>query len=183
MQTYTYEQARELIKDGDIVFFKDKPNITSKIIGLVTHSHFSHVAIAFWITADCVTESKVKRLMIVEATGKTKRSIVNMSNDRKYNMVIITPPLSWREVSGDALDRVGLVPYGFTDGFYIGLRNITFRYTGVVLKTDNPAGEVCSEFVAKTYKLAQTQISPQELYDALLTQHKCDIKFELKPLI
>lgn len=183
MQTYYYDQARELIKDGDIIFFKNKPHLTSKIISAITDSPFSHVAIAFWVTVDCKNIHKVKRLMIVESTGKTNnRGIINLSNNRIFYMTVVSPPLKWVDISEDALDRVGMVPYGWLDGLLIGARSLLYKSVGKEVKTKDARGEVCSEFVAKSYKLPKTQISPHELYDTLISQYKCEVKFEVIPL-
>jgi hypothetical protein len=183
MQTYHYAQARELIKDGDIIFFKNKPNISSKLIEAITDSPFSHVAIAFWVEVACKNIHKTKRLMIVEATGHTNnRDIVNLSNECIYDMIVLSPPLKWIDISENALDRVGLVPYGWTDGALIGIQSLIYRGFGKKINIGGGRGEYCSEFVAKAYKLPNTEITPHELYDTLISQYKCEVRFEIVPL-
>jgi len=55
-----YIDVRSEIKNGDILMYKGR-ELISKIIGLFTHSEYSHAGIAVWWN---------KRLMVLEAVGK-----------------------------------------------------------------------------------------------------------------
>ena len=82
-------------------------------------------------------------------------------------MAIITPPSLWDTVSHQALDKVASVPYGWGQAIYVGLRDIALKRFNIKLPKKNLENEICSEFVADVYQLADTCVSPGDLYDEL----------------
>jgi len=161
MDMFNYQEGRNLIKDGDIVFVSGNPKRPIQaLIMFVTNSKYSHVGIAFWATIN-----NRKRLFIVESQGGTKTRIINMSFYDGRELDVIIPPLSWDEVYDIALKDIGIKQYGWLDAIYIGLREVLQKY--VRLPSKKFPGEICSERVARIYKLENTGISPQKLYEEL----------------
>jgi len=159
----TYREIRPEINDGDVIFVNGQ-GLTSRIIGFITKSKFSHVGIAFWIES-----AGTRRLMMVEAQGGASRRIVNMSNYEGSNIHIIAAPRPWEEYAGPVLRSLGNVPYGWFDAIYVGVREFMLKYFNIKISTANFPGEICSEFVATQLQLPQIRISPQLLYEQLLT--------------
>jgi hypothetical protein len=159
----TYDQARLIIKDGDIVFISTAtPSLVGRIITAVTGSPFTHVCIAFWI----VVGGK-SRLMCVEAQGGTSRRIINLSYYSNKNIVVVIPPPSWEMACDPALSKVATVPYGWGEAAYVGLRDVASRRFNIKLPKKNLEHEICSEFVADVYSLANACVSPGDLYKEL----------------
>jgi len=170
MESLTYDQARNIIQDGDVVFFQGiyswKHPIDSLIM-FVTGSPFVHCNIAFWVEV-----GGQKRLMAVEAQGATKRRIVNESFYNDKNMVVIAAPVAWDTIANAALEKVAVTKYGYLAAIYAGIRDLSVRTLGVRLPNTNPPGEICSEFVAKLVGLEDADISPGDLYFLLLKVSK-----------
>lgn len=163
MSILSYEQARLVIKDGDIVFVcASSTSFIDKVITVVTGSPFSHVCIAFWVTV-----GGQSRLMCVEAQGGTARRVVNMSFYEDRKLVIVTPPSSWDKASTYALSKLAKVKYGWGEAAYVGLRDLALRRLNIKLPKRNLEHEICSEFVANTYQLKDTCVSPGDLYCSL----------------
>lgn len=163
-KVYSYEEVREKIQDGDIVFIRDKKGIWSKIIRFFTKSKFSHAGIAFWMSS-----GGHRRLMIVEAQGGAKRRIVNLSYHSEGKYVIIEGPKPWSDVNHIALDKLNKVSYGYFEALYVGIREFLLKYFDIKLKQFGFPGEICSEFIANVYGLPNKHISPQLLMENLLT--------------
>lgn len=157
-----YENGRSLIKDGDIIFIRNKKHITSRIIHFFTMSKYSHVGIAFWAKV-----GGISRLMMVEAQGGNKLRIVNISYYTNDQLDVVPAPKPWASVMGLALQHVGLNRYGWLDALYVGLREFTFNLTGIRLPRLNFPGEICSEFVARIYDTPDWNVSPQRLFEQL----------------
>jgi hypothetical protein len=170
MNSLTYDQARSIIEDGDIVLFQGDLSISHPIdamIMLVTGSPFVHCNIAFW--EDVAGQHM---LMAVEAQGGTKRRILNESFYSTKKMVVIKGIKSWNDIAPDALSRVAEQKYSYVTAAYAGLRDFFVHTVGWRLpKMDHP-GEICSEFVARLEGLAETDLSPGDLYKALLLVSK-----------
>lgn len=168
MKLLPYDKAREVIQDGDIIFFKGKRKYwLHTLIMTSTHSNLFHVGIAFW-----VGEGENRRCLLVEAHGSTPRRIVTLSFYEEYEMVVVTPPIQWKEASTAAFQKIGTAKYGYLSAFYIGLRDIMLRYFDYKLPARDFPREVCSEFVAKVYQFVDPIISPQRLYDILMMDQK-----------
>lgn len=158
-----YEQARHLIKSGDIVFVRGKKHkLVQRLIMFFTQSLYSHVGIAFWITTN-----GHQRLMIVEAQGGTNRRILNLSFYAGRKLDIVAAPKLWDDVNEEALDRLGQVEYGWLDAVYVGTREFLLKNFKIRLPATNFSGEICSEYVARVYQLPKVDISPQGLYETL----------------
>lgn len=161
---YSYEEVRNKVQDGDIIFIRDKKGIFSKIIRFFTKSKFSHAGIAFWMSS-----GGHRRLMIVEAQGGAKRRIVNLSyhSDGKY--LAIAAPKSWSSINHNALEKLNKVSYGYLEAIYVGFREFLLKYFDIKIKMFGFPGEICSEFIANVYDLADKHVSPQLLMENLLT--------------
>ena len=165
MEGLTYDQARNIIQDGDVVFFMSANSILHPIdllITFATGSPFVHCNIAFWIEI-----GGQKRLMAVEAQGGTKRRIVNESFYDNKKMVVVSAPKDWNSISDAALEKVAKKSYGYLAAVYAGIRDLAVRALGIRLPNTSPPGEICSEFVAKLVGLEDADISPGDLYTEL----------------
>lgn len=161
-----YEQGRDQIQDGDIVFMAKRSDIISKLIDFFTAGSFSHVNIAFWMEVD-----GIKRLMAVEAQGKTNRRIINMSNYayfKKAEMYVVTPPKNWTDIDHIALAKLGQVQYSYLEAIWVGLREFLLKRLNIKISEKNFPGQICSEFVAATYGLEDILLSPNALYAELM---------------
>ena len=140
-----YEQARQIIKDGDIVFIHGSwKQPIQALIMFFTFSRFAHVCVAFW--QDLGGEEK--RLMCVESQGLAKRRILSLSFYKNKKMTIVSAPKAWDLVKEKALSRIGQVKYGYFEAVWVGLRQFFQKTLGVRLPRLDTAGEICSEFVA-----------------------------------
>jgi hypothetical protein len=159
-------EDREHVLDGDILFIKNDPSLTSKIIRFFTKSKYSHCGIAFWIYS-----SGTKRLMMVEAQNSTKRRIVNASNYDYENVDVVSGLKHWSDIEGDALMGLGLVNYSMREAIEVGAKEFMLKFFNVNLpiSKDEP-GEICSQFIAKVEGLDNIMVSPEGLYEALLKQ-------------
>lgn len=165
MEGLTYEQARDIIQDGDIVFLHGThKSWVQNIIMAFTASTYTHVCIAFWITL-----GGEERLMCVEAQSNTARRILSMSfyEDRKFT--VLASPNDWSMVREDVLARVGKVHYSITSAIYVGIREWLLRTCNISLPSLQLSNEICSEFVATVVGLEDVDISPQCLYEQLST--------------
>lgn len=159
----SYEKARMSIGDGDIVFIKNRKGPLSRIVQFFTRSRYSHVGMAFWMTA-----GGVARLMMVEAQGGTDRRIVNLSKYKHDDLDVVHAPKLWGVVANDALSHLSEVPYGYLDALYLGVVEFFQKYFDINLPRKDFPGEICSEFVARVYDLPEHRVSPQSLMDELL---------------
>lgn len=162
METITYDQARDKINDGDIIFIRNAFTFTSKIIRLFTRSKYSHVGIAFWAII-----GGEERLMIVEAQGGTRRRIVNMSFYAKNQIDVVAAPRPWPEYAKRALENIGLEEYGWFEAIYVGIRESLLTYLNIILSPKDLPGEICSEYVAKMLDFPVPHVSPQGLMTQL----------------
>lgn len=164
MNFHRYEDIRSSIEDGDIVFIKGSwKSLPQALIMFFTRSKFAHVALAFWVET-----SNSKRLMVVEAHGKSSRRIVNLSHYDGHEMIVMKAVKPWGEMEADALNKVAKVRYGYFEGFYIGLRDVFLNVFGIKLPTWNLPAEVCSSLVARLIGMKDPIVSPQGLYEDLL---------------
>lgn len=165
MTKLSYQEARLLIQDGDVVFIHGSwRRPIQALIMWFTNSKFSHVCLAFKVTT-----GGVERLMCVEAQGKTKRRILNLSFYDDKDMTILAAPRDWAEIQGKALERVGKAKYSFLAAAYIGVRELVHRTLDIKLPSLDLPHEICSEFIAKVVGLPDTDVSPQVLYEDLLS--------------
>lgn len=162
--TGLYEDVRQVVRDGDIVFIHGSWNRPIQaLIMFFTGSEFSHCAIAFWIDTP-----SGKRLMCVEAQGMSRRRILTLSYYDDAAMTIIPAPKPWTQVRHIALEEIGKKQYGMFEAIYVGIQEFIHRHTGRHLPRLNMKGEICSEFIAKVYDLEDRDVSPQKLYEQLI---------------
>lgn len=163
---YTYDQARDRIQNGDIVFIKNKSGILPWIIRLFTSSSYSHVGIAFWVTVE-----DTARLMIAETQGGVNRRILNLSYYASSEMDIVKAPVPWPLYFETALHHLGKEKYGWLDACYIGIREFFIKKLNIRLPIRNFYGEICSEYVARLLIRGlpdiQPSVSPQGLFEQI----------------
>lgn len=165
MTKLSYEEARPLIQDGDVVFIHGSwRRPLQALVMLFTGSKFSHVCLAFRVTT-----GGTERLMCVEAQGKTKRRILNLSFYDDRHLTVLAAPREWSDIQDKALGRVGKASYSFLAAAYVGIREFLHRTLDVKLPSLDLPHEICSEFIAKVVGLPDTDISPQVLYEDLLS--------------
>mgnify|MGYP002787247274 CR=1 FL=1 len=163
MKYVSYEDIREKIKDGDVVFMKGKwTRPAHALIMIFTKSQLYHVGVAFWMNTKAG-----ERLMLVEATGKSQRRVVNLSYYSDHKLVVVDAVKSWETIEERALETIGETRYGFIEAAYIGIREATSRWFGWKLPARDLPYEVCSSYVASLLDLEDKIISPQTLYDKL----------------
>jgi hypothetical protein len=173
----TYEQARELIQDGDIIsFFKLKSNgtLTSNIISFFTKSEIYHTAMAVWLTSD----NGERRLFVVEA-DPANRLLVPLSVFSDHNFTVLAKPdyVDFKKISPKLINKVGTAKYSYLKAINSGIRQY-FNFP-VLAST----GEFCSELVLKMwqlggFKINDTLLDPTELEKVLIEDH--DIKYRCK---
>lgn len=173
METITYEQARDKINDGDLIFIRNATTFTSKIIRFFTRSPYSHVGIAFWATI-----GHKQRLLVVEAQGGTKRRVVNMGFYALHNIDVVSAPRNWEEYATEALENIGVQDYGWFEAGYVGLRETLLHYFNWALSARDLPGEICSEFAARLLQLPDPHVSPQGLVKVLEKQGH-PVKFQI----
>jgi hypothetical protein len=164
MQTLSYDEARPLIKNGDIInLYRSGRGIKPMLHGLIhffTGSNIFHCVIAIWMKSPTGTD----RLMCVETNLFGGKRIVPLSIYSRYDMEVIPLPsqYSFASMEERAMQRVGEQYYGFLDLLTIGAR----EFFG--LPTKSIMGEVCSELCANLWidagvPLIDTHISPGRL--------------------
>lgn len=160
-----YDQVRDMICDGDVVFVSKQHGFVSALIRFFTRSKFSHCTIAFWV--DVCDE---KRLMCIEAQGGTRRRILNLSfyQQKGMTLYVVTPPKDWCSVAHTALEKLGEVKYGYFEAFYVGIREWMLKNFRIKFKEIQFDGEICSEFIARTYGLKEVAVSPELLFEQLM---------------
>lgn len=162
-----YNDARNLFKNGDIVFFfGGKLRWIHHLITWFTGGPHYHVGIAFWMTPHA---NAAPRLMLAEAQPGGYR-IVNLSSYEARGMTVIRGIVPWSSIANRVVDSPGNIPYDNIDLALIGLHEkfgirIPESYTGV--------GEACSVIVAKILKAAgvdglEVFVSPQRLLKQLV---------------
>lgn len=162
-----YATAREIIKDGDIIFIKRRKDSINPFSWLTTkllHTRFYHVAVAVWMESDYGN----RRLMVVEAHAGARR-MVPMSLYSNHSMEVLRlKNLDFSKVADNLIENVGVINYGYLDFVMIGIKEIF----GLPSRDNN--GEVCSEMAAKMLiqggykKLSDSLVSPKKLYEEMI---------------
>lgn len=174
----SYEQARELIQDGDIISIlrlKTNATIMSNFISWFTQSEIYHTVIAVWMTSD----NGEKRLFVVEA-DPANRLLVPLSVFQKNGFHVLAKPdyVDFKKISSELVGNVGIAKYSITKAVNSGIRQY------LKLPKISNTGEICSELVAKMWKLGglpieDTLLDPAELERILTTnfkvQYRCKV--------
>lgn len=170
-----YFTARDGIQDGDVIFVKRRSgsrNPLHKLTTIITSSPYYHVALAVWMKSAYDNE----RLMVIEAAAG-KRRLVPLSIYQDHDMDVIKSPIDFSKVANSALEKLGVIRYGYFDFVSIGIKEC------LGLPQKDHYGEVCSEMVAKILieggaPLLDPLISPGKLYNTLTNfgyKHKCSV--------
>ncbi|QIA28507.1 putative papain-like amidase enzyme [Phage f2b1] len=148
------------IQPGDVIFYKPT-SLVGWIISKLTHSDYSHVALAVdaynIVEADKFIKSRVSNLYYVDSINSVYR-LNNATDDQKHIIV------------NHALTMVGM-RYDYKQIFGLFLR-LTFRKDYSTFNTANKY--ICSEIVDTAFLMADVprkdtrnlgDISPQELFE------------------
>ena len=166
MKSYTYEELRDIVSDGDIVFVHGSwKSLVSALIMWTTKSQFSHVFICFKHQTE---KEKQTRWLLVEAQKGTKRRILNMSYYQHRRFSVIKAPQMWRRVEDIALEQVGKAKYSALEAIYAGVIDLMWNVFRIKMPKFNLPTEICSEFVARVYELPEKNVSPQKLWAQLI---------------
>lgn len=161
LTTVSYEQGRDLIRDGDLIFVANKKGIIlPALVRWSTKSIFSHVAIAFWIET-----AGVRRLMAVQAQGGNKRFVMNVSALDKCDLYVVAGPKFWSNIAPIAMAKLDVVPYGWFEAVYVGFREFLMTRFNIIIKEREFTGEICSEFNARVEGFPDVLVSPQGLFE------------------
>ena len=163
-----YEDVRERVNDGMLVFFK-AVTAGQKVISTCTGGNLSHCGMTTWMT----DSQGRRRLMILESTSGGCR-LVNLSAYRGREAWILDVELKWPLVADRAINDTGIVHYSIADFAMLGVKDIALRLgaTALARAVPNAEGEVCSEFLASTmrdagFDIKDTLLSPQGLYNLI----------------
>lgn len=167
MSTANYERIRDLIQDGDFVFFKAEA-LKQRIICWFTGGKHSHCGIANWMTDDLGK----RRLMLVESFVGGCRMVTMSSYASRGMDVLSIEDMDWAEQSEYVMSKTGKVHYGTFDFITIGVRDLLirlgFRNSWILNHLPNGEGEVCSEMladvIARFKPMQSTLVSPADLY-------------------
>lgn len=164
MSGLSYEEARHLIQNGDVVFFHGSwRNPFQALVMAFTRSNFSHVCIAFRMNV-----GGVERVMCVEAQGRTRRRILSLSFYSNKKMVVVASPKKWEDIQHKTFERVGIAKYSMLSAVYVGIREYLLKTLNIKLPISDLPHEICSEFVANVLGMEDVEISPQLLYEELM---------------
>jgi hypothetical protein len=156
-----YSELRAIAQDGDLVFMSGGNGLYARAISYFTNSKYTHVAFLFW---------HKYRLLVVESTGSGGVRIVQASHYDNRELELVRAPKPWQDIESIALSRSGTVKYGWFSAIYIGLKEFLLtRFNLRIPSILNNKNKVCSEFVAETLKLSDSDVSPGTLYK-LFTQ-------------
>lgn len=170
-----YEQAREQIQSGDVVFICNKGLLHHKLITWFTRSEHIHVGIAFWASIEGSAH-----LMITEANGGAQRRIVNLSHYKDHQMDILVGPVPWNNIKEDALERLGQVQYNWIQAGYVGVREKFHSAFGFSMPDIDMPGEICSERVADIFGFEDNHLSPAALFRYMHHNLNCKIRVKTK---
>jgi hypothetical protein len=158
----TYEEVANYIKDGDIVFVRNRGTFVHWLISLFTKAPQVHVGIAFWVDIHTV-----KHLMVIDANGGQRRKLVSLSHYKDHEMDILRAPYDWEKVVHYALEHLGEKEYSWIEAAYIGISEMAERTINFHLPELDFGSEICSKFVAELVGLDQHRVSPAKLYRML----------------
>lgn len=180
MQYITYDEARNLIQDGDIISVlrnTKKSSLISWVITKVTNSPIYHTAIAVWMKS----ETGEKRLFAVEAYDAVRRMVpISQYAINDLHVLAIPDNVKFENFSYTLIERVGAAKYSYPKAIYSGFRRV-FKLPQFSPTT----GEFCSEMAAKLWKLGgldidDTELDPAKLEEILTTKYnikyRCFIK-------
>lgn len=171
MNNLNYNEARLLIKSGDIInFFTSHEEswyhrIVTLFVLYFTGSPIYHSGVAIWMTS----EHGERRLMLVEAIGIGRR-IIDLSHFKTHKMEVHCAP-DWLNKS--VMEEFALLDLGKGYGFW-NLIAISLReFFGI--KAKDTRGQVCSQFAAMTWEAGgmqfdSTSISPGKLRNELISK-------------
>jgi hypothetical protein len=179
MNYITYDNARELIQDGDIVSVlrpAEGASVVSWIITKVTKSPIYHTGVAVWM----MSKTGEKRLFIVEAFDATRR-IVPVSVYDGYELHVLAKPdyVLFSLFSTDLVERVGKNEYSYVKAIASGFRQHLY------MPAVNNNGEFCSEMALKMWQkgglpITNTALNPGQLESVLTLKYNIEYRCLIK---
>lgn len=166
-----YQDAREQIKDGQIIFYRGY-NWFHKIVNWATSGDFTHCGIAIWMTDSYGR----RKLMCVESSVGGAR-LVTVRSYAYRGMTVIDVGLDWDKYGDSPIEQTGTLHYNYINFALLGVKGILLKarllYLATKIKPEH--GKVCSEFVANYLMeaglLDEQFVSPNQLY-AIILGHK-----------
>ncbi len=157
-----YSDARNLIKNGDLVYIAKGTSIWSKITEFVTGSPYYHCGIAFWIRDEAFSP----HLMMLESHQGGRR-IVTLSSYAEHPMDVVAAPIDWNQYCTDFIENTGIIQYSIREYIAIGF----LEKLGIRLHIGKKQ-EVCSKMVALYLAQAgidiEWNISPGKLFKRVI---------------
>lgn len=166
----TYDQARDLIKSGDIVSFYTSHEesfwhrFTTVPILWFTGSKIYHTGVAIWVKV-----AGEDRLMVCEAVGVGRR-LVNMSKFKDHKIEVHSRPTDVNQfrVESFMMDGIGQ-GYAFATLITIGL----IEFFGMTPRPTTNNKRVCSQAAAESWEYSgmrfdTTVVSPGRLRNLLI---------------
>lgn len=172
----SYEEARSLIKSGDLLSFRTGSRDAKPmhwLTEMVTRSPYYHTGIAVWLSS----EGGESRLFICEAQPSGRR-LVPLSMFANLHFDVTESPVAFELIEKMMLERVGAVPYGFLDYIGVGVRMLF----GIAAKDDNGA-EICSEMAQDLFRKAGLVIPEHPLAPNELKEFINDLGFKDRILV
>jgi hypothetical protein len=169
---YTYDQARSLIKSGDLIsFFASHEEAFLHRLATVPVLFFTGSGIYHSGIALCMeTEFGEKRLMVCEGVGVGRR-LVNASHfaEKKMEIQPLPDTCDRQKVVNFMLDGIG-TPYAFGTLIVIGAQ----EFFGKTPSASSGLSQVCSETAALAWQAGgfkfpvTTKMSPGKLRNTLI---------------
>jgi hypothetical protein len=171
LQSMSYQEARALIKNGDLInLFRPTRfglrSILYTIMFLFTGSRIYHCVIAMWMTSP----SGEKRLMAVESNIHGGKRIIPLSIYSLHHMEVYALPetASFDKMEPVLMRRVGEQGYSLIDFLLIGLDD----FFGIKVHATGNC-QVCSELCADAWMSAgvpfpDALVSPGKLRNELI---------------
>lgn len=164
LMTATYDNARNLIKNGDIILVyrggKGAMKLFHALVNFFTGSPVYHTVVAMWMTSPSGTQ----KLMAIETNLIGGKRIVPLSIYSHLHLQVIPLPsiAKFDPIEEKGMARIGQQMYGFLDLIMIGMH----EFFG--LKLGDLRGQVCSELTSELWieagiPLLDTHISPGRL--------------------
>lgn len=169
----TYDEVRDKVKNGDIVYLWTPPlgqwknwrAIIFPLVKFFTGSPIYHCGVAIWMDQPNGT----KRLMLVESNLQGGKKVLPLSYyaPRKMEIHALPEAYSFEHMETPLMANIGTQPYSILAFLGVGVR----EYFG--LPARDYAGQICSELCAQAWidagaPLIETLVSPGKLHGQII---------------
>lgn len=170
---YSYNEARQKIKNGDIIYLWKPPfgewknwrAIVFPLVSFFTGSPIYHCGIAVWMKQP----NGSNRLMIAESNLQGGKKILPLSYyaPRKMEVHALPEHASFKKMEIGLMNNIGRQPYSLWGFIAVGVR----EYFGI--RPHDYDGQICSELCAQAWieggmQLPETLVSPGKLRGELI---------------